>query len=183
MKGAARPYAEALFASVGAGGAAAASEMAGALAGELEGVVTALQQQPEARAVLTHPAVAPAAAQAALAGLTTGRSPLVANLLRLLFAKRRFGLLPDIATALRARVDEASGRVRGRLQTARALEDAQREAIVRSLGRRLGRTVEMTPEVRPELIGGARVVLGDRVLDASVAGRLAALRQQLARRR
>ena len=59
------------------------------------------------------------------------------------------------------------------------------EALVRSIGERIeertGRRIELTSRVDPEIIGGLVLRVGNKVLDASVSGRLARLRRQIAR--
>jgi F-type H+-transporting ATPase subunit delta len=59
------------------------------------------------------------------------------------------------------------------------------ESLVRSIGDRIeertGRRVELTSRVDPEIIGGLVLRVGNKVLDASVAGRLQRLRKQITR--
>ncbi len=172
MKRGAAAYAEALFSLARERGTAPA------VAAELEAITAAVPA--EARALLEHPAVAPEAARAVLGTLVGTASPLVANLLRVLADKRRMGLLPDIAAGFRERVDGVEGRVRARVQSARPLGDDEVAGLAAALGRRLGAEVQVSPEVRPDLIGGARVLVGDRVLDGSLEGQLAVLRRRLA---
>jgi F-type H+-transporting ATPase subunit delta len=59
------------------------------------------------------------------------------------------------------------------------------EGLVRSIGERIeertGRRIDLTSRVDPNIIGGIVLRVGNRVLDASVQGRLQRLRRQLAR--
>jgi F-type H+-transporting ATPase subunit delta len=59
------------------------------------------------------------------------------------------------------------------------------EGLVRSIGDRIeertGRKVELTSRVDPDIIGGLVLRVGNRVLDASVQGRLQRLRKQITR--
>src|SRR3954469_12489219 len=59
------------------------------------------------------------------------------------------------------------------------------EALVRSIGERIeertGRRIELTSRVDPEIIGGLVLRVGNKVLDASVSGRLQRLRKQITR--
>ena len=59
------------------------------------------------------------------------------------------------------------------------------DALVTSIGERIeertGRRVELTSRVDPDIIGGLVLRVGNRVLDASVHGRLERLRRQIAR--
>lgn len=59
------------------------------------------------------------------------------------------------------------------------------DGLVRSIGERIeertGRTIELTSRVDPDIIGGLVLRVGNKVLDASVSGRLQRLRKQIAR--
>jgi F-type H+-transporting ATPase subunit delta len=59
------------------------------------------------------------------------------------------------------------------------------EALVRSIGDRIqtqtGRRIELTSRVDPDIIGGIVLRVGNKVLDASVHGRLERLRRQITR--
>ena len=57
------------------------------------------------------------------------------------------------------------------------------ESVIKSIGDRIqdrtGRQIEMTSKVDPDIIGGLVLRVGNKVLDASVHGRLERLRRQL----
>jgi F-type H+-transporting ATPase subunit delta len=59
------------------------------------------------------------------------------------------------------------------------------DALVTSIGERIeertGRRIELTSRVDPNIIGGLVLRVGNKVLDASVHGRLERLRRQIAR--
>ena len=59
------------------------------------------------------------------------------------------------------------------------------ESVLRSIGERIeertGRRVELTATVDPNVIGGLVLRVGNRILDASVHGRLERLRRQITR--
>jgi F-type H+-transporting ATPase subunit delta len=59
------------------------------------------------------------------------------------------------------------------------------EALVSSIGERIeertGRRVELTSRVDPDIIGGLVLRVGNKVLDASIHGRLERLRRQITR--
>jgi F-type H+-transporting ATPase subunit delta len=61
------------------------------------------------------------------------------------------------------------------------LSDAQRAEIVGALERRYGKKVEAELDVDPELLGGARVQVGDQVIHASVRDALAQMAAALTR--
>lgn len=64
--------------------------------------------------------------------------------------------------------------------TAVPLTGAEREALEAKLADRYGPDLEFEYEVDPSIIGGVRLRVGDRVIDGSIAGKLAALRERLA---
>jgi F-type H+-transporting ATPase subunit delta len=59
------------------------------------------------------------------------------------------------------------------------------EALVSSIGERIetqtGRRIELTSRVDPDIIGGLVLRVGNKVLDASIHGRLERLRRQITR--
>ena len=59
------------------------------------------------------------------------------------------------------------------------------EALIRSIGERIeertGRRIELTSRVDPDIIGGLVLRVGNKVLDASIHGRLERLRRQITR--
>jgi F-type H+-transporting ATPase subunit delta len=61
------------------------------------------------------------------------------------------------------------------IETATAIDDSARDAIVKSLRARDGGEVTVETKVDSSLIGGARIRLGSEVWDTSVRSRLASL--------
>jgi len=61
------------------------------------------------------------------------------------------------------------------IESATAIDDSAREAIVKSLRARDGGEVTVETKVDSSLIGGARIRLGSEVWDTSVRSRLASL--------
>ncbi len=122
--------------------------------------------------------VAGEAKSALVAGLLTGAkaSKQTIAILSALVGRargRRIGELVQRAITLVA--DEA-GRAVAEVQTAVPLTADQTKRLVASLSRTAGRDVTINAIVDPSVIGGARVVIGDRVIDGTVSSKLAALR-------
>ena len=98
---------------------------------------------------------------------------------RMAVAFGRAELLLDMAEAFRRLVDEDRQIARVTVRTARPLAPALRTRLVAAVERSEGRSVELVEEAAPELIGGLQVMVGHRMVDGSLKGRLAELRQRL----
>jgi F-type H+-transporting ATPase subunit delta len=97
----------------------------------------------------------------------------------LLVRKRREKLLPAMVTAFRRLQMEARGTEGLRITSARALPREELDAMVARLERVYGKKFEVEHVVDPTTIGGVRVLMGDRRVDGTVAGRLEALAREL----
>ena len=103
------------------------------------------------------------------------------NLAKLLVRKRRAALADQIGDAFRARLNTQRGIADATVTTAVALTDDARAAVEEAVRRVTNAdTVALSEQVDPEIIGGAVVQIGDRIIDGSVRTRLATLRRSLA---
>lgn len=102
------------------------------------------------------------------------------NLVKTLIQAGRLPYAPHIKAQYERMCAAAKGTVDVTLVTAYPLDDGQREDLAAALRRRLGRQVNITATVDETLIGGAVIRTGDSVMDASLRGRLARLRNHLA---
>jgi F-type H+-transporting ATPase subunit delta len=101
------------------------------------------------------------------------------NLVRLLVRRNRIRLAPGIAQEFRRLVQRASGIVAATVISATDLNPAEVAAVAERVEQLSGRKVELTLTLDPALIGGVAVRIGDRMIDASVRGRLERLRERL----
>ena len=117
---------------------------------------------------------------AAVEAVTTGQPKAIRSLLLLLEQRDRIGILPDIARAYGDLVDRRAGIVQAKITAAVALDATQQRAFIDRLEKASGTQIKATFAVDASLIGGARVQLGDHLVDTSVRAQLEALRTQLA---
>jgi len=96
-----------------------------------------------------------------------------------LTVNKRLALLPEIHTLFEQYKANLESTLDVVVETAFALDDAQRMALQTRLSRRFDRDVILIEEVNPELIGGVVIRTGDRVIDRSVRGRLQQLAEEL----
>lgn len=133
-----------------------------------------------ARQFLETPRVRPEQKKEALRQALAGRAPeMFVRFVMVLVDKRRQSLIPDIAQAYRALVDQRMGRARVEVTISHAPDAALQAEIQRALEAQLGRTVIPTYRVNPDLLGGMVLRLGDEIFDASVRSRAGALRRRL----
>jgi F-type H+-transporting ATPase subunit delta len=168
----ARPYGEAVFrAAVEAGSVAAF--------GDALFVLGATAADPQAVALLGNPKVTVAEKAAVLSAPAGALAKPVANLLTMLIESGKASLLPFIAEHFAKLQREHEGVVKATITSAMALSDADKAGLVEALGRKYGKRVEAIVVVDQELIGGARVQVGDDVIHASVRDTLDQMKQAL----
>jgi F-type H+-transporting ATPase subunit delta len=147
----------------------------------LEGAATRLQVEPDLLA----------RAQAADAEFVV-RKPLLDSLLpadadlpvrNLVYALAQRGdltLLADVAVALRERMRRVGAApVVAEITSAVPLTDAERQSLVARLEAQYGAGLDVRYQVDPAILGGLIVRVGDKLIDGSVASRLAAMKQVL----
>jgi F-type H+-transporting ATPase subunit delta len=116
----------------------------------------------------------------ALNSALAGEPDAVRSLIVLLLEKDRIALVPQIALAFGDLVDRREGIAKARITTAVTIDEPARRELVRRLERESGRKLRATFAVDPTLIGGAKVQIGDHLIDSSVHAKLTALGRQLA---
>lgn len=170
----ARRYARALF------NAALRIQAVGVVDEALQQLLNTLREQEPLRQLLFNPLI-PRERKGQLVQETIGRRthPLLAGLLGVLVTKRRERLLSEVAREFTELRDEHLGILRVRVTTAYPLDSQQEQTLRYSLERRTDKTVIMDVQIDPSLIGGIVVRIGDTVIDGSVRGQLARLRQYL----
>jgi len=132
------------------------------------------------RAIMANPRVTLEERSAVLEGLLEGMSTPPRNLVRLLVAHGRFGLLAEVVAAYRAIVEAASGVVRIVVRSAVPLNRAAERRIEAMLAVRLAHPVRLETVHDPALIGGLVIRMGDRVIDDSVRSHLQQLQAEMA---
>jgi F-type H+-transporting ATPase subunit delta len=128
-----------------------------------------------------------------------GVGKLVRDFLGLVAAHGRAEILPEIGDVYRARVDADLNRARARVRTTVPLTDAERTALASRLGTALGGKlgssmplggsaargepvkVALDEVVDTKLLGGFVAEIGSLIVDGSLDGQLARLRERLAR--
>jgi F-type H+-transporting ATPase subunit delta len=175
----ARPYAEALFR------VAAAEHGADAMKtwSELVARMGAVAADPDMDRVIGDPRVSGEQVFGVFVGALGVLGQDVAehahNFVRTLIDNDRLAVMPEVATQFAQLVDAEQGSADARITSAFAMDDRSLAALIAALERKFAIKLKPLVEIDPELIGGVRVVVGDRVLDTSVRSRLDAMRAAL----
>ena len=177
QEGTARRYVKALH-------AAAAEAGAGEAAGrELAALLDVLNENHQAVDVLARPWIKPADRRAAALTLAkqAGCGTLVQSFVALVAERGRLDHLAAIVAAYRDMEDAALGRVRAQITTALALTDAEKDQLARHLQAELGKQIILEESVDTNLLGGFVARVGSLILDGSLDGQLARMRERLVR--
>ena len=115
-----------------------------------------------------------------LAAAFTGKAHEIAlHTLLLLVRKRREALLSEIVRQYAVLEMQARGAEPLQITTARELSSEELGSLVRRLQTLYGKTFDVSTRIDPSLIGGVRIMMGDRRIDGSVEGRLEELSRTL----
>jgi F-type H+-transporting ATPase subunit delta len=110
-----------------------------------------------------------------------GARKLVQDFLGLVADRGRADHLTEIIAAYRLLVDAELGRARAQVRTAVAFTDAEKRQLATRLERVLGKRIIVEEQVDATLLGGFIAQVGSLILDGSLDGQLARMRQRLAR--
>lgn len=153
--------------------------------GALAAVVADVQRiavetaRPELRRVLLNPRLDVATRRSSLEGALRGAHALTQNFVGLAFDRGREEVLVALGAAFHRRILDEAGEVEGVVETARPMSQPEIDRAAAEFGRALGKKLLLVNRVVPEIVGGARVIAGNRMLDGSVTGRLDALKRRL----
>jgi F-type H+-transporting ATPase subunit delta len=169
----ARPYAEAAFEL-----AQAANDLPHW--SEMLRLAGAVAADDSMRNALDSPTLdAPAKESLFLSILGDRLNPQGRNFIRVLIEADRISILPQIRELFEVRKHEAEGVAKATIESATTLSDEQVSQLTAALERRFRRKIDASVTINNALIGGARITVGDSVIDGSVQGKLAAMAQQL----
>lgn len=171
----ARPYAEALFRVATEGDDAALAAWSDTVSN-----LGAIAADPGLQQLIGDPRVTPDQLYGVFTG-ALGAAPdeKTENFVRALIDNDRLAVLPEIAAQFAQLVDAQQGTAEATITSAFAMDETDVRALVTALEKKFAIKLKPTVEVDPDLIGGVRVVVGDRVLDTSVRSRLAQMKAVL----
>jgi F-type H+-transporting ATPase subunit delta len=170
-------YAEALFE------AAREREELEEVVDDLQEFVEALRENEELRLFFYGGQVPEREKRRAIDALTEDMALSARNFLKVLSDNGREEILEEVLVRYEELVKEHLGRVEVEVTTAVELSEEELDRIRERLGRILeGREVILQTRVNPDLLGGAVFRFGGRMVDSSVRGQLASLREEMLER-
>ncbi|KMW56092.1 ATP synthase delta chain [Candidatus Rhodobacter oscarellae] len=152
-----------------------------AVESDLDALEAALAESDDFRALITSPIYTRAESQGAITAIAKkmSLSGNLANLLALMAQKRRLFVLPQLLSALRGLIADEKGEVTAEVTSAKALTKAQTEKLAKTLKAQVGKDVNVNATVDESLIGGLIVKVGSKMIDTSIASKLANLQNAM----
>jgi F-type H+-transporting ATPase subunit delta len=103
------------------------------------------------------------------------------NFVQVLIHNDRLAVVPAIHALFGQLRLAHEGVLEAHIHSAFAIDSAQADELVRKLESRYQRKVRAEVSIDPQLIGGVKIVVGDKVFDATVRGKLDAMSAALTR--
>jgi F-type H+-transporting ATPase subunit delta len=169
----AKRYARALF------GASLKNGSLAQVDSDLEALARVFLDNAAFREFITSPSRSKGDKRAMCDKALAGAAPLTRELMHLAVDKGRTEMLHIIQMEFAELRRQHEGKVQARVESAMELDEAQRQAVIAKITEATQRVVEAEFTVEPALIGGIRVIYDNYVLDGSVRGDLARMREKV----
>ena len=105
--------------------------------------------------------------------------PLFLNFVLVVNKHDRLGIIRPVAAVYRGLMDERTRRMRVQVLSAVPLNDAERSQITEMARQRFRLEPVLVEKVDPAVLGGLRLQVGDRMIDATIRARLDGIKNQL----
>ncbi len=169
----ARPYAEAAFAL--ARDVAALPQWADTLS-----LLAAVASDAKVSAAVDNPKLSAAQKQSLFVTVMGDKlDATTTSFVNVLLDADRIKLLPQINEHFQALKRDNDNTARATIVSAFALTDQQKDEMQGALAKRYGRQIDIVEEVDATLIGGAKIIVGDQVIDRTVVGQLNKMSRQI----
>lgn len=140
-----------------------------------------IEQSEELRDALSNPLLSRQAAQSAMKALLSkmGAHADTQQFVALLARNKRLVLLPQIIEMFAEQAALARGEMAASVASPKPLSEKEMAALAQSLSKACGRKVILRQRIDASLLGGLVVRIGSQQFDASLAGKLERLRNNL----
>lgn len=152
-----------------------------AVKGDVEGVISVLKSNTDLLAVLKNPIINVDKKRHILAAIFEGNvNPVILSFFYILVNKGRADILLDIVQQFVGEYNKVKGVVNASVTSATPLSEANLAELQKTIKEEIQADVLLRNVVNPALIGGFVVKVGDKQVDASIAGRLRKLEKHFA---
>lgn len=150
------------------------------IADEAEGLLSVFENESDLRAFLNSPAIAAAAKKDMVSNIFKGRvCDELVNFLYVLIDKGRTRHFAKIVNAYKDMVRREEGFAYGKILSVGLLSEERLKRFEEETGKLLKLSVKLENFSAPDLIGGVKVFINGKVIDASIRSRLKDLRSSL----
>lgn len=144
------------------------------VAGDLAKLKSSIGESSELRRLISSPLIPRDQQQKAMMALIEklGVADLTRRFVGMIARNRRLFWLPQIIDAFTALLAEHRGEIVAVVTSAKALTAPQAESVTNALRAAVGKKVMVSLGVDPKILGGLKVKVGSRLVDASLASKL-----------
>ncbi len=144
-----------------------------AVKSDVEQIIAILKSNTEVQAVLKNPIISGDKKRSILLALFENKvNPLIISFFSILVNKGRAAILVDILKEFIREYNEVKGIVNATVVSATALSEANLKGLQEKISEEIGAQVLLKNNVDATVIGGFVLRVGDRQIDASIAGKL-----------
>lgn len=104
-------------------------------------------------------------------------SSIVLNTIQMLVSKGRETIIPDLVQYYISIANEATNQASAKVYTAQELSEQDCESIAQTFSKLTGKKIQVEPIVDRKVLGGLRVLIGDRLYDGSLSSKLSNLQK------
>jgi F-type H+-transporting ATPase subunit delta len=144
------------------------------VAGDLAKLKSSIGESSDLRRLISSPLIPRDQQQKAMMALIekVGVADLTRRFVGMIARNRRLFSLPQIIDAFTALLAEHRGEIVAVVTSAKALTAPQTESVTNALRAAVGKKVMVSLGVDPKILGGLKVKVGSRLVDASLASKL-----------
>jgi len=148
---------------------------------DLDALDAALSDSADLQSLIASPIYSreeQAGAMAAL-GKKMKLSKSVTNTIGLMASKRRLFALPAFVASVKSLIAAERDEIMAEVTSAKALTKTQSDKLAATLKKRFGKDIKINATVDESIIGGLIVKVGSKMIDSSIASRLANLQKAM----
>ncbi len=147
---------------------------------EAEAVLQVLEKEKDFFKLMTSPAISVASKKSIIKSVFEGHiSNELLNFCYVMIDKRRFTHFSKGIKAYKEYYDQEEGFANGKIYSVVALSDEKIEAFEKETGKLLQKNIKLKNEIDKKLIGGVKILIDGKILDASIKKRLEDLAEDI----